>query len=160
MHVALLVNTEDSADLPRAIALLEFIANTGGSASVQPVDGDDAPATVQGREEDGAPAPQPGPDLAEIVKGVADPDRYGPNRLGFLRLAAAAGDEGLDIEETKDGHFKGSHQGYGGTHSSIEKNWRGRGGEVYAAELIAESEGRHVMYGPARKLMLDLLGEP
>lgn len=158
MQVALMINTEDDADLARAVGLLELIANTRGSGAA--VEGRaDVSAVLRGREDDGAPADRAGPDLAEIVRGLADPHRYGEGRLNYLRLVAAAGDQGVDTGEMKDGHFKGDYQAYGGTHSSIEKNWRASGGEVYAPKLIADSSDRQVMYGPARKLILDLLGE-
>src|SRR4051794_35359661 len=84
------------------------------------------------------PTDDPDPDLAKIIGAVAH-KQYGAGRLGYLAAVAAAGDAGADIADLMRDHFGGSHHSFGGTHSSIEKTWRARGGEAFAAKLIDDS---------------------
>ncbi|MFA9432836.1 hypothetical protein [Egicoccus sp. AB-alg2] len=145
MHIELTIDTDDAAEIARAIALLEHIANTA------------SPATSPLASRTAGPG-EAGPELADILRVVAGPG-YGQNRLDYLRLVAAAGDEGVSIAELRDTHFGRSPQRYGGTHSSIEKGWRSNGGLRFARQLIDDTpDGRQVMYGPARQHILEQLG--
>ena len=103
------------------------------------------------------------PDLRQIVHSVAvGTGKYGHNRLGYLRRVAEAGDEGVDSASLLTEHFGGNHRRFGGTHTSIERKWKSAGGNQHAPRLIddvhTEGTTRQVMHGPARELVLELLG--
>lgn len=98
--------------------------------------------------------------LTAVIQQLANPSRYGENRLGYLRKVAGAGADGIPVGELLEEHFEGNFKGYGGTHSSIERTWRALGGRQWADELIATTpDDRQVMYAPAIPLVLALLGE-
>lgn len=115
-----------------------------------------------------AAAPTPAPELddatqrhlAELVLGVANPNKYDLNRLNYLRAVADAGDHGVAIADLRDQLFNGNGFKFGGTHASIEKTWRAKGGQAFARQMIAESAdgARQIMYGPARQFVRDLAG--
>ena len=96
-------------------------------------------------------------ELRSVLHQVADPSKYGENRLGYLRLVAASGDAGIAVSQLKSDHFGGGHSGHGGTHSSIERSWRSLGGMRWAEELIDTVGGRQVMLAAARPIVLELL---
>ena len=86
--------------------------------------------------------------------------KYGEGRLGYLAAVAKAGDAGVDVQQLMKDHFGGSHQSYGGTHSSIEQTWRSQGGEAFAKKLIEDIDDgeRQVMFADARELVLTCIG--
>lgn len=93
---------------------------------------------------------------------VTSREGYGEPRLGYLRMVAQAGDEGVSWRECLD-HFAetGSDapaKSYGATHSNIEQKWKGSGGQQWAEQIIYDlPDGRQAMYEPAREIMLQLL---
>jgi len=144
MRMTLTLDPSDSTDLDAVRSLLDRL--TPHSTQPHVSHADSAP-----------------PDLREIVHSVVvGPGNYGNNRLGYLRRVAEAGDEGVDVASLLTEHFGGNHRRFGGTHTSIERNWKGSGGEQYAHRLIddvhIEGATRQVMHGPARELVLELLG--
>src|SRR5947209_6517279 len=85
------------------------------------------------------PDPAAAPDLGAIVGTLADPNKYGLGRLGYLAAVAEAGDQGATVDSLLHDHFSGNHQAFGGTHASIEKTWRNKGGEAFAPKLIDDT---------------------
>lgn len=131
MNVTLTINTNDRDDLIEAADLLQNLL---------------------------AVLPAPAEPLTTVIAKVANPAKFGDNRLGYLKLVAEAGDAGVEIDDLKANHFNGDHGRYGGTHSSVERAWKGSGGLAHAPELIAETpDRRHVMFPDARPLILELL---
>ena len=141
MQATISFDPTEAQDVQRALTVLTVLA--GSTAS--PADS----GAIAAPEATG-----PTVDLDQIIARIADARTYGYNRRRYLRGVAEAGDEGIDIGEWKRTHFADSHQKYGGTHSSIEKGWRGLGGERFAPALIWEEAGRHVMLPEARDHVL------
>ena len=129
MNISITVNSESESDLQEAATLIELLR----SRLVKP-------------------------DLMKIVGAVAS-DNYGWGRLGYLKKVAEAGDAGVSIDDLVANHFKGSFQAAGGTHASIEKTWRAKGGEAFAPAMIYDSDDgkRHVMTPEARELVIALV---
>lgn len=138
MQATISFDPTETQDVQRALTVLTALA--GSTAS---------PTDSAARATPGATV-----ELDQIIAVIADARTYGYNRRRYLRGVAEAGDEGIDIGEWKRTHFADSHQKYGGTHSSIEKGWRGLGGERFAPALIWEEAGRHVMLPEARDHVL------
>jgi hypothetical protein len=143
MHMTLTLDPSDATDLDAVRSLLDRL-------------------TTHSPPPHASPAGTALPDLREIAHSVVGaPGTYGDNRLGYLRRVAEAGDEGVDVAELLAEHFNGSHQSFGGTHASIERNWRAAGGSQHADQIIddvrREGATRHVMHGPARELVLELI---
>lgn len=96
--------------------------------------------------------------LDAVIEKIANPAKYGENRVGYLRLVATAGIEGVAISELLETHFGASHNKFGGTHSSIERSWKALGGPRWTDQLISETpDSRHVMFAPAIPLVLGLV---
>lgn len=145
MQVTITFDPTDATELDRAWTLMQTIADSSSSTS-----GSAAPHSTSARTTDGAGEAA----LEQIIATIADADAYGFNRRGYLRGLAEAGDEGIDVQEWRRNHFRGSHQRYGGTHSSIEKSWKALGGDQFAPELISEQAGRQLLLREARELVL------
>jgi hypothetical protein len=113
-----------------------------------------------GGDPDGLLAASGKASLTAAIQQIANPNRYGENRLGYLRRVAAAGSGGVSISDLLEAQFGGNFNGYGGTHSSIERAWKALGGQQWSDELISTTpDDRQVMYAPAIPLVLDLVGE-
>jgi len=99
------------------------------------------------------------PELAHVIGAVAN-KKYGNGRLGYLAAVARASDSGALVSALMNDHFGGSFQSYGGTHASIEKTWRTRGGTAWAEKLIDDTPDgeRQVMFPAARELVLMCVG--
>lgn len=131
------------------------------SSSADIADAQEVLALLGSRLSSGAPVAAPAsPGLEEVVRSVANPRDFEENRLGYLRRVALAGAEGASISELLSGHFDGNYQRFGGTHASIERNWRASGGLAFAEHLIRETPDRQrqVMLAEARPHVLALVG--
>lgn len=76
---------------------------------------------------------------------------YGGGRTGYIRLVAAAGNDGAS-QAAVAAHFGGAGRAIGGTHSSIERAWRALGGTGLAEQFIETTpNGTHRMNSVFRK---------
>jgi hypothetical protein len=97
--------------------------------------------------------------IRAVIQQLANPSRYGENRLGYLRRVALAGSDGVAVADLLAEHFNGDFNAYGGTHSSIERSWKALGGQQWAEELIATTPGDcQLMYAPAVSIVLEVVG--
>lgn len=143
MNFTLNIDPSDPDDIEQAAAVLAVLRRLGSPA--------DPPTPSRG----GGTA-----SLEAVIEQIANPAKYGENRLGYLRRVAAAGAAGIAVSDLLEEHFGASYKGFGGTHSSIERSWRALGGSQWADQLIAETpDARQVMYAPAIPLVQRLLGE-
>lgn len=145
MQATITFDPTDANELERARTLMRTIAGSSSLAS----DSDAPRPTMAGKTDKAGEAA-----LERIIATIADAETYGINRRGYLRGLAEAGDEGIDVQDWRRNHFRGSHQRYGGTHSSIEKSWKALGGDQFAPELISEQAGRQILLREARDFVL------